>query len=197
MSNLALNRRVGSDGFRAAVARWCTEGAEIARGLENLSTAQSLDDLAEYLSSLDLEDQVHRTLYSISGAAGWDTEVEWKPGSSAADFRANVGYQNRPTPSEALAELTAVCTDDFIVYEGERRSALNQERQDAAAKASRLEEADLRTTAVTAENDRLAAELSETREKLSLAEEKIDHLQRRHVPAAASKKTNATKNGNR
>ena len=197
--NLTLNRKVGSDGFRVAVARWAAEGATTARQLENAGTAQALEEFGEYLSNLDLEDQTHRALYTISGAAGWGTEGTWSPGESASEFRANLGYLHRPTPAEALAELTAACLDDFIRIQGERHAKLTKRAEEALAEAARLEAADLRCQELETENERLLGELSGALNKLTEAEQQNDQLRRRHdpEPKPSRKRAKASNGGKR
>ena len=193
MPTLTLNRQTPSDGFRAAVARWLRTGAQVAsRAVSDSpfveSTVRCLEDTADYVDTLDLEDQTQRALYHLSATAGYGTETEWQPGEGASAFRANLGFgPRRPTPQEALSELLSICLDDFIETRGQETRKQAAEIDTLRSGLEELRDADERAIKAEEDRDKFAADLSDLRSQLDRLAEEAGYLRSLTSTAKESK----------
>jgi hypothetical protein len=141
MTTTSLGRRVQNDRFPKEVVRVLRGAAKRSRSsfgdspfLTNHTTA--LNELADKIDSVGLEDHLVRSLFLTQTLAGGSSDT-YSPDEEAAQFIASCALgPNAPTPTESLAELVSVSIEDL------NNSLHGRIKQGAAAlkRASQLEE---------------------------------------------------------
>lgn len=201
MPTITLGRTTPNDAFRQAVAKWFREGGEVAQRAVSSSpfvrsAVKSLTDAGEYFETLDLDDQLQRTLHSLSVACGWykESTLEWAPGPDAMQLRANLGLAPRtPTPLEAIAELVGVCVDDALRELQEQRSKVELRAGTAESQVRTLKAAEERAESQAAEIKNLAAALKEAHAETAKRQEEVEHLRSVVAPEKPAAKKRTTK----
>ena len=188
---MMLSARPLPSGFERAL-RW-PSGRSAPRPFVR-SAVKSLTDAGEYFETLDLDDQLQRSLYSLSVACGWyqESTLGWTPGSDAMALRANLGLApSTPTPTEAIAELVGVCVDDALRELQELRSRAEVRAEGAEAQIRTLKAAEERAESQAKEIDNLAAALEEAHAETAKRQQEVEHLRSVVAPEKPKKPTKA------
>ena len=160
-----------------------------------------LTDAGEYFETLDLDNQLQRSLYSLSVACGWyqESTLGWTPGSDAMALRANLGLApSTPTPAEAIAELVGVCVDDALRELQEQRSRVEARAESAEAQIKTLKAAEERAASQAIEIDNLTTALQEAQAEADKRRQEVEHLRSvvaPEKPAAKKRAKTAAKKG--
>jgi hypothetical protein len=139
-----------------------------------LKSAETLNELAAYASTLGASDPRLTALALIGGALGHGTD-EWTPGSQQGSALAGAGFGAEGVASDILlAELTCQGVADLIDYNSRARSEIGG--QVALAKSEAAQEVAEERDKLARERDEALGDLDAERVARREADRQVEHL---------------------